>query len=177
MRLNLKSFGWVLFGLLAIVNLAIAIWVVSVLNTEPETFNVKDTSSPGQIILPSSMVKGAIEGKSTKDMQLELKGKQLVIEQQSSLMGLKIKTNILTTPTVIGDNKLRLNINDVEIAGLKLPMKQKLNLIKKFGQLPDGVKLDVGKKCFYYQLDPIKFGDSTLILTDIDAEGWHFNIR
>ncbi|TDM04231.1 DUF2140 family protein [Macrococcus carouselicus] len=172
----LNRMGWLLFTVLAAVNLLVLIWLTQTLNAEPESAPILDTSRPGQIVLPPVLIQNVIAEKSTEDVQLELKGDRLAIKHQSSFMGLNIKTNILTAPSVISDNKLRLKITDINIAGLKLSDEQQLKLIKEFAHLPEGIELDVKNKCFYYQLEPVKVAGRQLTLTDIDSEGWHFDL-
>ncbi|TDL95574.1 DUF2140 family protein [Macrococcus brunensis] len=172
----LKGYAVIVSISLALV-LGCTFWLMTVLNADPPAIKVKDTSEKGTVVLPPKLVAGAISDKSTDDMKLTLKDNKLLIDQQSTFLSLNIETNILTTPVAIGDNRLRLNIEEIEIAGLKLSERQKLNLVRQFADLPDGVELDVKNKCFYYQLEPIELSGLQLILTDIDQSGWHFKIE
>lgn len=153
------------------------LYLMTVLNAEPPAIKVQDTSEAGSVVLPPKLVAGAIAERGTEDMKLTLKGDKLLIDQQSTFLSLNIETNILTTPVAIGDNRLRLDIEEIEIAGLKLSDKQKLNLVRQFGDLPDGVELDVTHRCFYYQLEPVQLSGVKLMLTAIDQSGWHFKIK
>lgn len=116
------------------------------------------------LTLQPEVVNHYLQQENTQAMKLSLTGEQLQIVQYSDFLSQKIKTNILTTPVVIGHNKLRLDINDVAVAGLPLSKKQTLNLIRRFGSLPDNVVLDVNKECFTMIWHPLNWVELPWIL-------------
>ncbi|TDM13256.1 DUF2140 family protein [Macrococcus lamae] len=175
-----KINGWTaLFGLLLIVNIIAVMTILNVLTEEPKSIEVKNqhpAQSENTLTLKPEVVNHYLKQENTETMKLTLSDQQLLIEQESEVIGQKIKTNVLTTPVVIGHNKLRLNIKEVKVAGLPLSKKRTLNIIKRFGTLPNNVELDVRNECFYYDMEPIKLDGTALDLTHIDQTGWHFNI-
>lgn len=181
----LKSFfkpnGWLLlFLILLMMNVGIYSYVHHKLNEVGNSVIIKEqplTQSKNVLILQADMINKFIQKDSTEAMKLNLAGDQLAIQQKSSFIGQSIQTNILTTPTVIGHNQLRLKIQQIKVANLPLTKQQTINLVKNFGDLPSNVKLDAKNQCFYYTLKPLKLGGNELILTSIDSKGWHFNVE
>ncbi|UTH12829.1 DUF2140 family protein [Macrococcus equipercicus] len=174
-----KLNGWtVLFAVLLLINLITVIYVARLSAESPGVTVTSQPAAQGKntLTLQPEVVNHYLQQENTQAMKLSLTGEQLQIVQYSDFLSQKIKTNILTTPVVIGHNKLRLDINDVAVAGLPLSKKQTLNLIRRFGSLPDNVVLDVNKECFYYDMAPIELGGTALDLTHINQTGWHFNI-
>lgn len=149
-------------------------WLTPTDVKQPETEKMTKTKS--QLVLSPEVVNRFIQQDNTKSMKLKLSDRYIHIHQRSKFLGKAIDTNILTTPVVIGHNKLQLNIEDVSVAGLPLSKKRTLSLIQHFGDLPENVVLDVDKSCFYYKMESINMAGTTLELNAVDSSGWHFDI-
>ncbi len=169
----------ILFAGLLLFNIITGLWLNQLLTETPESFQVEEErplESSNTVTLKPEIINHFIQQQNTTTTQQILSSNQLKIIQNSEFLGQPVKTNILTTPVVIGHNKLRLDIDKVKVAKLPLSKKQTLNVIKQFGDLPDNVSLDVKNECFYYEMPPIEFQAASLELTHINQAGWHFNI-
>lgn len=182
MRKIIHSPIWMLlFLLLLVVNGVIIYMFTTSISTAPNTeVQVQPKENPKSsdnfILLDEDTVAKYLKS-NDPHTQLSFNGHHILITSKTKVYGLDVETQIDTVPSVSQYGNLMLKVKDISIGQLPLSQKQQLKLVKKFGNLPKDVKVDLENEQFIYELDALKFGKNQLKLKTINKNNqWVFKL-
>ncbi|MCE4957021.1 DUF2140 family protein [Macrococcoides caseolyticum] len=172
---------FVLFIILLIVNIGAFIKGYQILSLQPDDETIKinqyHIETSDQLILSEQTIEKMFD-LNEDAIQIDMKQHAIYITSKSKFMKLDVITKIKTTPEVIAPGVIALNIKAIDIGKLPISDQHALEIIQKFGQLPDSIELQIKRNRFIYDLGVQKSGGNTLLLQSIDkAYRWHFKIK
>lgn len=174
-----KPIWFVLFILLAICNIFLFLLINHELTQNEEESVLSEKISvqfnDKLILNESTIAKYLPDDRYTK---LSIEDHKIKIVSTTNMLNKEVKTTMITKPDVEVDGTLKLHIEQISIGQLPLNKKQQLQLVKKFGKLPDDVTLSVKQSALYYHMGIIKKNGTKLVLKSItDDNKWVFDIE
>nr|WP_164993335.1 DUF2140 family protein [Macrococcus sp. DPC7161] len=182
MRKIIYSPIWlILFLLLLLVNGVTLFMLTQLISSEPSMKEHEQTtainhSSSNYILLDEETVSKYLIS-DDPNTKLSFEDHHIIIQSKTKVYGLNVKTQIDTVPSVSQNGNLILKVKDISIGQLPISQKQQLKLVKKVGNLPKDVSVDIDNEQFIYQLDALKFGKNQLKLKTINSKNqWVFKL-
>lgn len=174
-----KPIWFILFILLAFFNIFFFLYINHKLTQNedeigvPEKISIKYNDT--LILNESTIAKYLPDDRYTK---LSFKDHKIKIVSTTKVLNEEVKTTMITKPDVEAGGTLKLNVEKISIGQLPLNKKQQLQLIKKFGTLPNDVTLSVKQSALYYHMGILKKNSTKLVLKSItDDHKWVFDIE
>nr|WP_289709699.1 DUF2140 family protein [Macrococcus canis] len=113
-----------------------------------------------------------------RDTEIYFKSNKILIHSKSKFLNQDVHASFTTTPEVYKDGVLKLKIDKVTIGKLPFSKQKLLDIVSEFGNLPEGVSLNVNQSAFYYNLGIIEHGETKLLLKEINSsDEWVFDIK